>query len=179
MNEAEAHAKARRDISAILQQRARALAEPEVEEADDAEAFATFTVGGHAIGVPLLHVLRASDLRHLTEIPEGPPWLVGVTAIEGHLVSLLDLARFLGLPRAGVADVRGSLVVAAGKREIGLVAEQLLGIADLPPSSVMALPGADGPLRRVARAQGPGGGDLLLLDVEALFDDPRLGARRG
>jgi purine-binding chemotaxis protein CheW len=172
----EAHV--RRDITTLLRERAQALARPEVEEARDAEAFATFTVGGHAVGVPLGRVLRASDLRHLTEIPGGPPWLLGLTAVEGHLVSLLDLARFLGLPRSGVADVRGSLVVSSGKREIGLVAEQLLGIADLPASSLMALPSGDGPLRRVARGKGPHGADLLVLDVDALFDDPRLGPSR-
>ena len=171
-------AHARRDITTLLRERARALARPEEEEALDAEALATFTVGGHARGVPLDRVVRASDLRHLTEIPDGPPWLLGLTAVEGHLVTLLDLARFLGLPRSGVSDVRGSLVVSSGKREIGLVAEQLLGIADLPASSLMALPDSGGPLRRVARGQGPHGTDLLVLDVDALFDDPRLGHQR-
>jgi purine-binding chemotaxis protein CheW len=168
-----------RDVAAVLRERAAALAQPEAQESTDAEALATFTVGGHALGVPLERVLRASDLRHLTEIPGGPPWLLGLTAVEGHLVSLLDLARFLGLGRSGVADVRGSLVVSAGKREIGLVAEQLLGIRDLPQSALTVLPGESGPIRRVARGQGGQGVDLLVLDVDVLFDDPRLGSSRG
>jgi chemotaxis signal transduction protein len=154
------------------------LAQPEVHEARDAEALAKFTVGGHALGVPLACVARASDLHHLTEIPSGPPWLIGLTAVEGYLVSLLDLAVFLDLGRTGVADVRGSLVVVAGKREIGLVAEQLLGIADLPQTALVALPGENGPIRRVAQGHGLHGGDLLVVDVDVLFEDARLSAQR-
>jgi chemotaxis signal transduction protein len=167
-----------RDVAALLRQRARSLARPVTEEAADAEALATFTIGGHAIGLPLRCVVRASELRHLTELPGAPPWLLGLTAVEGHLVSLLDLALFLGLKRSGVADVRGVLVIAAGKRELGLAAEELLAIADVRGADVAPLPGGSGALGRVARGAGPQGSDLLLLDVESLFDDSRLAGDR-
>lgn len=168
-----------RDVAAVLQARALALAQPEAEEARDTEALATFISAGHALGVPLDRVLRASELRHLTEIPDGPPYLLGLTTVEGQLVSLLDLAGFLGLPRRGVADVRGVLVVKAGERAIGLGAEQLLGIVDLPHDAAVPLPGGSGPLGRVARGRAAQGGDLFLLDVDVLLGDPRLGRERG
>ena len=168
-----------RDLAAVLRERARALARPEVEEAGDTEALATFTSAGHALGVPLDRVLRASELRHLTEIPGGPAYLLGVTTVEGHLVSLLDLAAFLGLPRRGVADVRGVLVVTAGERALGLAAEQLTGLLDLPQSAAVAMPGGAGALGRVARGRAAYGGDLFLLDVDVLFADARLARERG
>jgi chemotaxis signal transduction protein len=169
---------ATRDVAAILRLRARALAQREVEERHDIEPLATFTSGGHALGVPLACVVRASELRHLTEVPQAPAWLLGLTAVEGHLVSLLDMATFLGLPTGGVTDVRGGLVVAWGKREIGLGAEQLLGIADVSQADLHPLPGGSGALQRVARGRGPHGTELLCVDVEALFDDPRLSGRK-
>jgi purine-binding chemotaxis protein CheW len=165
------------DVDAVLRERARLLAlRDEGDLASTTEELATFAIGGHHIGVPMARVTRAAALKHLTEIPGGPPYLVGVTAVEGHLVSLLDLASLYGLERRGVGDVTGSLVVAHGPREIGLAAEQLFGIEDVPQKTIAPLPGAVGPLTRIARLPDR---QVLLLDVELLFDDPRLGNRAG
>jgi chemotaxis signal transduction protein len=164
---------AARSVEAILRERARILAVPEAEDdSADTEELAVFASGGHYLGVPMAQVTRAAALKHLTEIPGGPPFLVGVTAIEGHLVSLLDLPLFLGLSRRGIGDVTASLVVVSGAREIGLAAEDLFGIEDVPARSIAALPGAVGPLLRVARLPER---EVLLLDVDLLFSDPRLG----
>jgi chemotaxis signal transduction protein len=164
-----------RDAKRVLEARARALAMREEDE-DTAGALelATFTIGGHLLGVSMASVTRAAALRHLTEIPGGPPWLPGLTAVEGSLVSLLDLASFLELGRRGVGDVTGAIIVSEGGREIGLAAEQLLGIEDVPARAIAPLPvtgGAASPLDRVARLPGR---EVLLLDVPKLFDDPRL-----
>ncbi len=162
-----------RSIEAILRERARILAIPAAEDENaDTEELATFGVGGHVLGVPMERVTRAATLRHLSEIPGGPPYLVGMTAIDGHLVSLLDLVQFLGLSRRGIGDITASLVIASGPREIGLAAEEILGIEDVPKRSIAALPGGTGPLLRVARLPQR---EVLLLDVDLLFADPRLG----
>jgi purine-binding chemotaxis protein CheW len=162
----------RRDVVRILRERARALAQrDEVEHLAETEPLATFTVGGHPIGVPVAHVGRASALRSLTEIPGAPEWLVGISSVEGHLVSLLDLVRLLALPRRGVGDLTALVVVAARGREIGLLAEQLHGIEDVPARAIAPLPGATGPLTRIART---GARELLVLDVPLLFADARL-----
>jgi purine-binding chemotaxis protein CheW len=167
-----------RDKLAILKERARALATADVDESGEQAAFATLMTGGHVLAVPLHQVIRGASLVHLTEVPGAPDWLLGLTSVEGHLVSLVDLVTLLGLQRAGVADVRGALVVTTGRREIGLAAEQLLGIADVPEDAFVPLPASDGPLTRAARGQGPQGQDLLLLDVETLFADPRLAGQK-
>jgi chemotaxis signal transduction protein len=160
-------------VQSILRDRARTLAlRDETELGTATEALAAFTIGGHHIATPMAQVTRAATLRHLTEIPGGPPYLVGVTAVDGHVVSLLDLTVFLDLARHGVGDITGLLVVAVGTREIGLAAEQLLGVEDVPRRAISPLPGAAGPLSRVARTVAR---DLLVLDVERLLDDPRLG----
>jgi purine-binding chemotaxis protein CheW len=163
-----------RDVAEILRARAAALARRDESEVQGTSApLACFSIGGHAIAVPVAQVTRASALHHLTEIPGGPTYLVGVTSVDGHLVSLLDLAAFLGLPRRGLGDVVAVLVVTAGAREIGLCAEQLHGIEDVPERTITFLPGQAGPLGRVVQGAAR---ELLVLDVEQLFDDPRLSA---
>jgi purine-binding chemotaxis protein CheW len=165
-----------RDPDEVLRERAATLARREATEDSIATVeLTTFSVGGHLFALPSAQVLRAAPLRHVTDIPGGPSYLNGVTAVDGHLVSLLDLATFLKLGRRGVGDVTACLVVAHGASEIGLSAEQLFGIEDVRIQSIAPLPDPNGPLKQVARLPGR---DLLILDVESLFDDPRLGAQR-
>jgi purine-binding chemotaxis protein CheW len=164
-----------RNLDAILRERARLLARPEWDEHDDTVELAAFRIGGHTIGVPLMHVSRAADLRHLTEIPGGPPHLLGVTAVDGKLVSLLDLTALYGLRGRGLGDVTGTILVAHGRREIALAAEQLIGIEDVPPEAIKPVPGAGSPLSKVATLASH---SMLVLDVEALFADARLALER-
>ena len=164
-------ASAARDLDAILRERARVLARPEWEDHADTVELAAFKIGGHTIGVPLEHVSRAADLRHLTEIPGGPPHLIGVTAVDGRLVSLLDLTALYGLRGRGIGDVTGTILVQHGRREIALAAEQLIGIEDVQPDAIKAVPGAENPLSRIATLPQH---SMLVLDVEALFADARL-----
>ncbi len=166
-----------RDVEAILRARAKALAAPDpTARIVVTEALVVFGIGGNTLAVPLAKVTRAARLNHLTEIPHAPPYLLGVTAVEGQLVSLLDLAAFLGLGRAGWKDIGAAVVVAHGGREIGLGADDLHGIEDVPARDVARLPGARGPLTRMARLDGE---SVLVLDVEAVLSDPRLQAVRG
>jgi chemotaxis signal transduction protein len=162
---------ARRDPDEILRERARALSAREGEGPGPTEELVTFTIGGHTFAVAVGQVLRAAALRHFTEIPGGPPYLIGVTGVEGHLVSLLDLTQFVGLVRHGVGDVTVCLVVGRASRELGLAVEQLLGIEDVPTREITPNP-SGGPLTRVATI---GARRLLIVDLERLLDDPRLG----
>jgi purine-binding chemotaxis protein CheW len=166
---------AARNRDAILRERARQLARPDWDEHDDTVELAAFKIGGHLIGVPLMHVARAAELRHLTEIPGGPQHLIGVTAVDGKLVSLLDLTALYGLRGRGIGDVTGTLLVVHGRREIALAAEQLVGIEDVPPEAIKPVPGADNPLSQIATLATH---SMLVLDVAALFADARLDLER-
>jgi chemotaxis signal transduction protein len=163
------------DVDQILRRRAEALSIREDREHHaDTEAIALVTVSRHRLGVPLSHVKRGVKLSHLTEIPSAPPYLIGVTAIDGHPVSVLHLPNFLGLGRRGLSDITACLVVSVGVREIGLAAEQLLGIEDFTADRIVPTPRGSEPLTRIVRQSGEEE-DLPLLDVKALFEDPRLG----
>jgi purine-binding chemotaxis protein CheW len=164
-----------REVTEILRARARALAaHDDAERAQTTEALASFTLGGHQIAVPIANVARAAPLQQMTPIPNGADYLVGVAAVEGHLVSLLDVVRFLDLPRRGMRDFSSVLVVTAAQREIGLVVEQLYGIEDVPRGGFAPIPTATGPLSRLARVATR---EVMVLDVPLLFDDVRLRGR--
>lgn len=161
-----------RDVQAILAERARQLALPDDgPRLDPTEPYTVFALGGQLFGAPLAGVSRADDVRHLTEVPGAPPWLLGVTAIAGRLLSLIDLATMFELKRRDVGPIGGCLVVLDGGRAIALAAERLVSIVDLPRSSIAVLEPARGAITRVAAF---GQAEHLLIDLGALFADPRL-----
>lgn len=144
------------------------------------ESFVSFVIGKQCFGVPLSAVVYAGRLRHLTAIPSAPPYLLGITLISGHLISVLDIAAMLSLRRPGVGDVTSCLIIESGPRKIGLAAEQALGIEEIPADQISEIslgPGAM-PIRRAAFVERM---HVLLLDPHSVLADPRLqgGNRHG
>lgn len=163
-----------RDISEILRDRARRLAEAEGElELQATEPFVAFTVSGQTFGVPLKSVVYVGRLRHLTPLPGGSPYLLGITVLSGHLVSVLDVAAFLDLRHQGLGDVNCCLVVQAGGRQLGLAAEQLIGIEEIPSQRIATISAA-GSTEAVTRAAFLDRLRMLLIDLERMIGDVRL-----
>ena len=172
---------AERDLLWILRERAAKLAtlQAAVDE-QVTEALVGFEIGGHRFAVPVQHVVYGGRLRHLTAIPSGPAYLLGVTALSGHLVSIVDLPELLGLRQRGLGDVTAGLVVALGARKLGLGAEQLLGIFEVPTARLSAYRHAGSITPRVVLAGTKSGEkNTLVLDIPELFADARLGGAGG
>lgn len=172
---------AERDRLAILRERAEKLATLQAAVDDQVtEPLVGFEIGGHGFAVPVRHVVYGGRLRHLTAIPSSPPYLLGVTALSGHLVSIVDLPELLGLRQRGLGDVTAGLVVAHGARKLGLGAEQLLGIFEVPAARIKSYRNAGSITPRIVLPGGDGGGrSSLVIAVDELFADPRLGGGGG
>jgi chemotaxis signal transduction protein len=144
-----------RDVTALLRERARALALPEAGAEDEQrEALATFSIAGQAIGVALERVSRAAELRQATPVPGAAAWLLGVISVEGQILSLVDVATLLDVGRRERGAITGALVVHDGARLLALAAEQLLGIRDVPAASITRFVGEAGPLPAMVAAEG-------------------------
>jgi len=163
-----------RDIENELRERASRLSRSAGNKQQiSTEAFVAFLIGKQCFGVPLRAVVYAGRLRHLTPIPNGPPHLLGVTLMAGHLISVLDIASLFALRRTGVADVNSCLIIESGPRKIGLAAEQALGIEEIPQDQIseISLAASAASVRRAAFVERM---HILLLDPQALLADPRL-----
>jgi len=163
-----------RDIENELRERATRLSRSVAnKQQSGTESFVAFLIGKQCFGVPLQSVIYAGRLRHLTPIPNGPPYLMGITLLAGHLISVLDIAALFSLRRPGVADVNSCLIVESGPRKIGLAAEQALGIEEIPHDQIseISLSEAAGSIRRAAFVERM---HILLLDPQAVLADPRL-----
>ncbi len=121
----------RREIDALLEERARRLARPviEVSEVPSAE-FIAFGTGSERYALDVAFVHRLERCTRVTPVPGSARFFAGITNFHGQLVPLIDLGLLLDTtPCMNPAFV---IVLGELRAEIGIVAEELLELLRLP-----------------------------------------------
>lgn len=88
-------------------------------EGEGAELLRELLVFGLDDGLYAIAVERVREIvryRELTAVPRSPDWMLGVIALRGEVVEVVDLRRRLGLP-AGETDRSSRIIVLHGDAE--------------------------------------------------------------
>lgn len=155
--------------AALLRQRARRLAAvpAAVDEVAHTRAVLVLRLGAERYAIPAESVVEVLRHRELTRIPGTPPQIAGVTAWRGEVLSVVDLRPLLRLGGAGSDD--RLVVVGMQGAGFGLLADDIEEVAHVDEDAIGPVPIAREPWVRGIAATA-----LLLLDTEALLNDPRL-----
>jgi len=85
---------------------------------------------GERYGLPVAGVAEVLPARPCTPIPGAPAALVGIAALSGGVVSVLDLAAALGRPSPGERPGTGHFVaLRGGAAPVVLRVDRVLGLA--------------------------------------------------
>lgn len=158
----------------ILQARARALAQPR-ESSDRAETIPLleFRLARERYAVETRYVHEVHPLRELTPLPGTPPFLRGIVNLRGRIVAVLDLKGFFDLPETGFTDLHRIVVVRGNDMEVGLLADVVVGVQELPVERMQpSLPTLTG--IRAQYLMGVTDERLVVLDVARILADPRI-----
>ncbi len=166
-----------------LERRARALAKLLTEEAAEGETLhlVTFPLGEERYGVEVTLVQEVQPVESQTwsPVPCTPDFIVGAVNIRGRIYSMMDVARFLGLPRRPRSETAHVLLVRGGDQgeggegevELSILADDVPQVASVPlaevqPSSATVSTQVQEYVRGVTDDM------LIILDVERLLSDP-------
>lgn len=84
-------------------------------------------LGDHLVAVPAGCVREVLERPALTAVPLAPVEVLGVAALRGEVLCVVDAGPLLGLaPRRG--DVPAALVVVAGGRLLGLALDEVTDV---------------------------------------------------
>lgn len=162
----------------ILRERAEVAAVVRGDERESDVRLATFRVGARVYGVPLESVFAITLVQAITPLPGIGAGMVGLIGVRGRHVTSLDLDAFLGAPSENanrrIADFGKAVTVAFADRKLAFLCEEVLAVQELFPGDLQPLEGAT-PLT-VVQLLGPDG--VQLIDLPALFRDPRLSGTR-
>ena len=80
--------------------RGAAFAAESEESAELVRELLAFRLDGAPYAIPVERVREIVRLRDTTRVPKTPEWVIGVVALRGEVVQVVDLRMRLGLPTA-------------------------------------------------------------------------------
>jgi purine-binding chemotaxis protein CheW len=161
----------------LLEARARQLARVPDEPARAGEVLELvgFVLAGERYGIESRFVREVARLFQFTPVPGMPAFVLGVTNMRGEILALFDLRQLLGVVTEGVTDLGRIVVLGEHRREFGLLADAASEILYVPRASLAQTETAWG--RQYLQGVSPDG--VIVLDGEALLNDPRLTIDQG
>lgn len=157
----------------ILEMRARQLAQP-ISRAEDGMSdtlrVITFRIGEERYAVPAASVSSVSKAIPITPVPSVPVFVAGITNLRGHIRSVVDLAKFLGVMLDEVPDY--VLVAQHEDIEVAFLVTGLDEVADIPLMEIKPRPVVGTSLAH-PYISGIVPGGLIILDLTTIFTDER------
>lgn len=110
----------------------------------DVRSYVTLGVEQEIFAVEVEQVREILDFRPPSQLPNAPPYLIGMIDVRGATIPVIDLRVRLGLPPAGRTDQTRILVLETegGARPllIGLLADRVYEVAEIPTAEVEPAP---------------------------------------
>ncbi len=171
------------NVSEILQRRARALARLPTEEETEGETLhlLTFPLGEerYSVEITLVQEVQPLESQVWSRVPCTPDFIVGMVNIRGRIYSVMDIGRFLGLPRRPLSEaahvllVRGGDQGGEGEMELSILADDVpevitIPLAEVHPSATTVSTQAQEYVRGVTDDM------LVVLNLEHLLSEPRI-----
>jgi purine-binding chemotaxis protein CheW len=159
----------------VLRDRAKVLAQEEsqeeLSEADHIHIL-QFLLAGETYAFDGKCVREVRAAMDVTPIPCTPAFVAGVVNLRGEIITVLDTKLLLGLPRE---ERRAHKMIVARDRtsQVAFLIDDVIGVGPVsikdlqPPLPTM-------PIEQARRITGLTGDPLVLIDVEALINDPRI-----
>jgi len=162
-------------VQTILTTRAAVLARtPGDEDKESTQTqYVTFKLGAERYGLDVGFVEEIQPLKELTLIPCTPDFVVGAVNIRGSILPVVDIKKFFGIPATDIAGSDKVMVVKVGEMQMGLLADRVEEVLDLANEDI------EPQLATLSGAQeefikGVCGGQVIILDIEALANDRRM-----
>ncbi len=161
-------------IQRILEARARALAQPlQTESRVEGSEMVVLALGSERYGVEIKYVQEIRPLISLTRVPSTPTFWAGLVNLRGRLFPVLDLRRYLSLPGNSPSTNGKVILVSAHGLEVGLLADDVLGVRQVASADIAPLVGeASGARREII--SGVTSDFLSVIDLEMLLADQKL-----
>lgn len=89
-------------------------------------------------------VLRVVLLASLKEIPEAPPYYLGLLNLQGEAVPVLDLGERIGVAREAPYSLQTAIIIIQdGKNKYGLVVDRVEGTVQCSETALGEKPAID------------------------------------
>lgn len=155
----------------LLQNRARALAQPEEEPHEAAlSEILTFRLASREYAVETRYVREVFIIREITPVPGVPDFIAGICAVRGEIISVVDLRRVFSIPEEGLTDLNRVIVLTDGTMTFGILADYITDIGTTPTGDLSPVDPGSTPIGE-RYLLGVAEGSRFVLDAAAILAD--------
>ncbi|MFA5268498.1 MAG: chemotaxis protein CheW [Methanoregula sp.] len=161
-------------VRKILEERAKKIAAPEAGaiETGIVEVL-RFQITYQEYAIEMRSVREVILTGEITPVPGAPPFISGICAARGQIISLVDLRVLLSLPEKGLTDLNRVIVITDGHITFGILADNITGLGSIP-SSLIVMPDPGMAPSWEKYLKGYVSNSLIVLDAAAILADPAL-----
>ncbi len=87
--------------------------------------FSTFYVGGALCGINILNIQEINKHFEITKVPQAPEYIQGILNLRGRIVTIVDLAKKLGLSAVNKDKDNRNIIVNSEEEHIGLLVDAI------------------------------------------------------
>jgi purine-binding chemotaxis protein CheW len=138
--------------------------------------YVVFRIDQQRYALPLDHVIRAVRMVAVTPVPDMPDSMVGIIAMAGQMLPVIDLRRLFGHEgnKPEIQDVL--LIVQVQDQTVATIVDEVLNILELSSKQIQSPPAAMSQSRFFSAAVQQEDALILVLDASRLL--PNNGAER-
>jgi len=85
----------------------------------------TFYVGKVQFGIDIIKIQEINKQMTMTTVPQAPEYVLGILNLRGRIVTIIDLAKKLGLSSAGHTVDSRIIIVDSKGEHIGLLVDRI------------------------------------------------------
>jgi len=142
------------------------------EVRQDLARYVTFKLANEVYGLPIHEIVEISKIFGTTPVPRTQEYLLGIGNVRGDVIPVLSLARRLSMPVGEETRQTRVLIVNHRGELYGLVVDEVLEVASIPPEDLEEAPGGIGSTRaEFILALGRRARQLyIILDLSTVLD---------
>jgi purine-binding chemotaxis protein CheW len=159
----------------ILRSRVKKLSQEIESKGTEEEYFEVleFLLAQEIYAIETLFIREVYPMTELTPLPCTPAFVFGLINVRGQIMTVIDMKKFFDLPERGITNLNKVIVVRKDAMELGLLADEIIGIRNIPVSDLQP------PLSTMSGIhaeylKGVTGERLIVLDMERFLTDKKL-----
>ncbi len=99
-----------------------------------------FELGGEQFGVGISAVESIVQMLPITQVPQSPTFVRGVTNLRGKVLPVIDLNRRFNIQAQAETNEQRIMVIHSGGTQAGIIVDRVTEVETIDPTQVEAAP---------------------------------------
>jgi len=104
--------------------------------AQGGDQYVTFTIGNEDYGIDIKAVQEITAYRHLSHLPNTPPYVKGILNLRGNVISVMDPRIRFGLKEIDFNKTSVIIIFRSKDKSIGLIVDHISDVMTIEPKYI-------------------------------------------